>query len=348
MPRRLLQMRHVAFVQVRFGAVGYRLSALQEVLVQRSIGALAAILVTALAAGGAQEKPDLSGIWVATKEAPAALPLAPSAILGTRFEIRQQGDAFTMVRPRGAFSIEATYQLGGPEVRMRSPGTGCLGDAYFIEAAAWEGNAVTFTSLGTHPAGGSQPTKLNIKRFLRLAAPDTLIVEGSISQDGQSRQVGTVYKRSTEALPPLAARLPATKAAASIADVAWIASTWVSEPATAGAATTEERWTPPAGGALIGVSRTMRGTTMTAYEFLCIVERDGSLVYSAMPNGRAPATEFVLTNLSKDAATFENPSHDYPKTIKYTRRADGALETAISGAATQRVVTVVLKKHASQ
>jgi hypothetical protein len=305
-------------------------------------------MAVAFAAGGAhqkEDKPDLSGIWVAVKDAPATLPLAPSAIFGARFEIRQKGNSFTLVRPRGAFSIEGTYEIGGPEVRLRSPGTGCLGDAYFIEVAAWEGNAVTFTSLGAHAAGASQPTRVNVKRFMRLESTDTLVVEGSMTQGGQSKQVGTVYKRSTEALPPLAVQLPSTKAAASIADVAWVGGTWVSEPATAGGATTEERWTPPAGGALIGVARTTRGTTMSAYEFLCIVERDGSLVYDAMPNGRAPATEFVLTNLTQDSATFENPSHDYPKVIKYTRRADGALETAISGAANQRVVTVVLKKQ---
>ena len=102
---------------------------------------------------------------------------------------------------------------------------------------------------------------------------------------------------------------------------------------------------PPGGGAMLAISRTMRGTSMIAYEFLCIVERDGSLVYNAMPNGRAPATEFVLTHLTPDSATFENPSHDYPKAIKYTRRADGMLETAISGAPNQRIVTVVLKRQ---
>jgi hypothetical protein len=298
----------------------------------------------ALAAGSAQEKPDLSGTWVAVKDAPANLPLAPTAILGLRFGIRHSGNSFTLVRPRGAFSIEATYQIGGPEVRLRSPGTGCIGDAYFIDVAAWEGNGLAFTSKGSHPAGATQPTALNIKRILRLEPPDTLIVEGTITQDGQPKQVGTVYKRSTESLPPPAATLPPTKAAAAIGDVAWVSGTWVSEPSAAGGATTEERWTPPGGGALIGMSRTMRGTGMTAYEFLCIVQRDGSLVYSAMPNGRSPATEFVLTQLTESSATFENPSHDYPKAIKYTRRADGSLETAISGAANQRVVTVVLKR----
>ena len=293
----------------------------------------------------AQDKPNLTGIWVAVKDAPASLPAAPSAILGTRMEIRHNGDSFTFVRPRGAFSIEATYPLGGPEVRLRSPGTGCLGDAYFFDKASREGNGVAFTSTGVLSAGSPQPTKLDIKRILRLDGPDTLVVEGTVVQAGKSSQVGTVYKRSTEALPPLAATLPATKAAAGIADVSWVAATWTSEPAATGGAITEERWTPPAGGAMLGVARTMRGPNMSAYEFLCIAERDGSLAYYAMPNGRAPATEFVLTSVTADSATFENPTHDYPKVIKYTRRADGSLETAIGGAPGQRIVTVVLKKQ---
>lgn len=313
----------------------------------KRITAVCALLVLAgLAAPGAgQQKPDLSGIWAVTKDAPANLPVAPSAILGARLEIRQSGSTLTMVRPRGEFSIAGTYQIGGPEVRMRSPGTGCQGDAYFIDVAAWEGDALTFTTTGVHSAGVEQPATMNIKRFLRLEGPDTLVVEGTITQAGQSRQVGTVYKRSTETLPPLAVSLPTTKHAAKIGDVAWVGGTWVSEPAAAGGSVTEERWTAPAGGVMLAVARTLRGPQMSAFEFLCIAERDGSLVYHAMPNGRAPATEFVLTRLTSDSATFENPSHDYPKVIKYSKRQDGSLETMIGGAPNQRVVTVVLKKQ---
>ena len=316
---------------------------------KRTLISAIALIFAVSSAGRASEfqpKPDLTGIWVsAPKDAPAALPVAPSAIMGARFGVRQNGDSFTMVRPRGAFSIEGTYQLGGPELRQRSPGTGCMGDAYFIEKAYWEGTAVVFTSLGVLAAGATEPSKTEVKRFLRLEGPDTLVVESTIVQGGESKQVGSVYKRSTEALPPVATSLPSTKAAASIGDVAWISGTWLSEPANAASSVTEERWTPPSGGAIIGTSRTMRGTGMLAYEFLCITQRDGSLVYNAMPQGRAPATEFVLTTITKDSATFENPAHDYPKAIKYSLRPDGSLETAISGAANQRVVTVVLKKQ---
>ena len=115
-------------------------------------------------------------------------------------------------------------------------------------------------------------------------------------------------------------------ARASIAQVAWIAGTWSGG---ANAATFEERWTPPAGGAMLAVSRTLKGDRMVAFEFLRIVERDGGLVYVAQPSGRPP-TDFVLTEVTADSATFENPSHDFPKMIRYAKRSDGRLEARIS------------------
>jgi hypothetical protein len=115
-------------------------------------------------------------------------------------------------------------------------------------------------------------------------------------------------------------------ARASISDVAWLASGWISA---AQKVTVEERWTPPAGGAMLAVSRTLKGDRMVAFEYLRIVERNGGLVYIAQPNGRPP-TEFVMTALSSRAATFENPAHDFPKMIQYTLRPDGTLEARVS------------------
>ncbi len=129
-----------------------------------------------------------------------------------------------------------------------------------------------------------------------------------------------------------------------MAEVAWIGGTWVGATATA---TTEERWTPPAGGVMIATARTVRtaNNTMASFEFLCIAERDGSLVYQAMPGARTPATDFFLTSWTADAATFENPAHDYPKKIRYAKLADGSLETVTSGGEGSRTITVVLKKQ---
>ena len=93
---------------------------------------------------------------------------------------------------------------------------------------------------------------------------------------------------------------------------------------------------------MLAVSRTIKGDRMVAFEFLRIVEREGGLVYIAQPNGRPP-TEFTLSAITADAATFENPSHDFPKVIRYTRRPDGTLEARVSDGA-QRAETFVFRR----
>jgi hypothetical protein len=113
---------------------------------------------------------------------------------------------------------------------------------------------------------------------------------------------------------------------AGIADLAWLAGTWVGE---AGPVRVEERWTPPAGGAMLAVSRTLKGGRMAAFEYLRIVERDGGLVYVAQPQGRAP-TEFVLTALKGRTVRFENPAHDFPKVIEYSLDGSGVLRARVS------------------
>lgn len=120
-------------------------------------------------------------------------------------------------------------------------------------------------------------------------------------------------------------------ARATIAQMAWLSGTWSGE---GGPVSFEERWTPAAGGAMLAVARTLKGDRMVAFEFLRIVERDGGLVYIAQPNGRPP-TEFRLTAITSDSATFENPAHDFPKMIQYSKRADGTLEARISDGGTK-------------
>ncbi len=114
-------------------------------------------------------------------------------------------------------------------------------------------------------------------------------------------------------------------AKAKIADVAWIAGAWVG---TRGTSSVEERWSPIKGGAMLGISRTVKGDRMTAFEYLRIVERDGGLVYFAQPGGSKP-TEFVLTELKAKRAVFVNPRHDFPQRIVYELSDDGRLTASI-------------------
>jgi hypothetical protein len=88
--------------------------------------------------------------------------------------------------------------------------------------------------------------------------------ESAIRQAG-----GTICKRSGDAVsvPPSTPVSPSRvqKARGSIAQVAWIAGVWIG---TAEKAVVEERWTPAAGGSMLGIGRTLRDDVMSAFEFL--------------------------------------------------------------------------------
>jgi len=140
-----------------------------------------------------------------------------------------------------------------------------------------------------------------------------------------------------------AVRPQATTPVAHIADVAWIAGAW---KGTLGQAQIEERWTPAEGGAMLGVSRTIRGGKMVAFEFLRIEERPTGLVYIAHPNAR-PGTEFALTRVDGQSAVFENPQHDHPKIIRYKKTGD-TLVAEIEGDERGKHVTQAFTFKAAQ
>jgi hypothetical protein len=117
-----------------------------------------------------------------------------------------------------------------------------------------------------------------------------------------------------------------TPAKAAIGDLAWLSGAWVGTRSSG--SSIEERWSPPLGGAMLAVSRTVSRGKMSAFEYLRIVERDGGLVYIAQPGGAAP-TEFVLTELTTTRAVFDSPRHDYPKRIVYELSAEGGLSATI-------------------
>jgi Domain of unknown function (DUF6265) len=117
------------------------------------------------------------------------------------------------------------------------------------------------------------------------------------------------------------------RARATIGDIGWLTGSW---KARLGNASLEECWTPAAGGAMLGLSRTVAGNKMVVFEFLQIIEHHGGLVYLSQTNGRAPATEFTLTRLSAAGAVFENRFEDVPKLIKYSLEADGTLTAVIA------------------
>ena len=304
------------------------------------LGIAAFVTLFAASSMPSQAPPDFTGTWVATDSTPPAMPRAPAPALGERFAIRQSGETFTMVRPVRGTTVLTPFTLDGKEARVPVPGGLCLGEAQTLETATREADAIVLAINGTVPAGGGPVQKREVRRTLRLADKETLLVETRMVVGGEPRPVATVYKRSSDAIPDPPAT--AAKAPATLSQLEWLAGTWSGTEKTT---TAEERWTPPSGGAMLAVARIMTNGVMRTFEFLCIVERGGTLVYQAMPNGRFPATEFTLTSVTADAATFENPAHDYPKVIRYTKLPDGTLQTTISGEAGARTSTVSMKKQ---
>jgi hypothetical protein len=113
----------------------------------------------------------------------------------------------------------------------------------------------------------------------------------------------------------------------SLSDLSWLAGHWTG---TAGRAEVEESWLPPKGGGMLGVSRTVAGNRMIAFEFLRIEQRRDGVYYLAQPAGR-PATEFKLTESSNRAVVFENPAHDHPKIIRYWMENGNTLVAVAEG-----------------
>ena len=305
---------------------------------------LIALVAAVLPSPAEAQQPGFPGTWAATKEAPKDLPPAPSPPLGQRFALAVEGDTVTLTRTGRTGSLVLPMPLGS-EVRWRPPAQPCQADFVRIEKMAMEGDALVFTLVGILPPGGSEPRVNNIRYVIRAEGPDAISVQSTIAQQGQPKPVATIYRKSAEPMPPATdpEPLPIKGVPAKATDAGWIAAMWVAT--SANNVTTEERWTPPATGVMLGVGRTLRGADMPAFEFLCIAEREGSLVYFAMPNARTPATPFVLTAITPDSMTFENPSHDFPKLIRYTRLPDGSLQTTISGGPGTRERHVTLKKQ---
>ena len=111
---------------------------------------------------------------------------------------------------------------------------------------------------------------------------------------------------------PLAAQEPAPFPS-------WMAGAWTLSD---GDRWTEEFWTHPRGGLMIGASREGQGDQLRTWESIRILRKpDGALAYVPMPNG-GPAIEFALVRQDERSIEFANPAHDFPQRIRYWREGD--------------------------
>jgi hypothetical protein len=89
-------------------------------------------------------------------------------------------------------------------------------------------------------------------------------------------------------------------------------------------------WMAPAGAALLGMSRTVRGGRTVAHEFMQIVDGAEGLMFIAMPSAK-PSASFRAIRVEPRRVTFENPDKDFPQRVVYESPDDTTLIGRIEG-----------------
>jgi hypothetical protein len=189
-------------------------------------------------------------------------------------------------------------------------------------SGAWKDGVFEYQVEFERAGGGTDGSIRMIQRSFRPTAEGLVVrvvVDPPVVKDSVA-----LYRHAEDIAMPQPAK-------AAIGDLAWMAGAWVGTRSSG--SSIEERWSPPLGGAMLAVSRSVNTSgRMVAFEYLRIVEREGGLVYIAQPGGKTP-TEYVLTELvtatGTTRAVFDNPRHDYPKRIVYELSAEGGLSATI-------------------
>lgn len=115
--------------------------------------------------------------------------------------------------------------------------------------------------------------------------------------------------------------------AADVNQLTWITGCWSMQQ---GAVTIEERWTPPVGGQMMGVARTIRAGKVVAREFMVIDTEPAGIFYAPRIGTPDAAVRFKLTTQTDTEVIFENPTHDFPQRVLYRKTPDG-LSARIDG-----------------
>ena len=124
------------------------------------------------------------------------------------------------------------------------------------------------------------------------------------------------------------ASAPLSGQARSPADaLGWLAGCWELRQ---GPRVTLEMWMPPAGGFMLGGSRTTVNGQVREFEQLRLAWQRDTLVYTAVPSGQKE-TSFRTTTVSEGGFTVENPAHDFPQRISYRKRGADSLVARIEG-----------------
>jgi hypothetical protein len=276
---------------------------------------------TALVSDAPSTQPDdlraLDGEWIFVEDRTEGRTLEQlGPPMASKFSMRVEEGA-VILDGHGSGHRDVRIALDGSITEVADPKT------ISRYRGAWKDGAFEYEVEFERVSGNADGIRL-IRRTFRIT-PDGLLVSVVADPHAGTEAVG-LYRHAEDIALPAPAK-------AVIGDLEWLVGAWVGTRSSG--SSIEERWSPPLGGAMLAVSRTVNMSgKMVAFEYLRIVERDGGLVYIAQPGG-AKGTEFVLTELNPPTengprrAVFDNPRHDYPKRIVYELSAEGGLSATI-------------------
>ena len=135
-----------------------------------------------------------------------------------------------------------------------------------------------------------------------------------------------MYLTAATAVFALGTQLGAQQAS-SIGRAGWLAGCWEARTPNR---VVLEMWMPPAGGMMMGASRTTVGGATREYEQLRLNAAGDTLVYTALPSGQKEAA-FRSTAVSATELVLENPTHDFPKKIVYRRVGADSVIARVEG-----------------
>ncbi len=275
-------------------------------------GILGTVLASNTLSAQTEELRALDGEWIFVEDRTEGRTLERMGPpMSSKFMMRVD-DGAVVLNGHGSGHRDVRVAIDGSETEVKEPKT------ISRYRGSWKEGTfeyeVTFERLEGNAPNGIRM----IKRKFRHT-PEGLLVSVVVDPPVVKDAVG-LYRHAEDIAMPAMAK-------AAIGDLAWLAGAWVGKRNTG--SSNEERWSPPLGGAMLAVSRSVNSSgRMFAFEYLRIVERDGGLVYVAQPGGAKP-TEFVLTEMGPTRAVFDNPRNDYPKRIVYELSPEGGLIATI-------------------
>lgn len=136
---------------------------------------------------------------------------------------------------------------------------------------------------------------------------------------------GPSVARAQSSSPPVS---PQSAVRSRVSDLGFMAGCW--RGLTRSGTTIEEFYTAPASNMIVGTTRYVRDGRVVDFEFTRIDQTDSGAVITPHPKG-VRSVSFAPKILESDRAVWENPTHDFPQRILYTRVAADTLVARIEG-----------------